>query len=62
MMGELITEKANDFLKKMYPVDAPKFHFSHGWREGSKSRHDIKTYRRFGESGSVDMDVVDSNS
>ncbi|KAL6493089.1 hypothetical protein OROGR_032848 [Orobanche gracilis] len=61
MTGELITEKLKDFLKKMYPVDTREFHFSHGWLKGFKSRHDIKTCRRFGETGSVDMDVTESN-
>ncbi|KAL6504375.1 hypothetical protein OROGR_026298 [Orobanche gracilis] len=39
----------------MYHVDALEFHFSHGWLEGFKSRHDIKTYHHFGESGSIDI-------
>ena len=61
MTGELITKKAKEFLKKMYPVDTPEFHFSHGWLEHFKSRHGIKTYHHFGESGSVDMEHVESH-
>uniref|UniRef100_A0A8C0Z9I1 CENP-B homolog protein 2-like n=1 Tax=Cyanistes caeruleus TaxID=156563 RepID=A0A8C0Z9I1_CYACU len=61
MSGELIVTKGKEFLKKMYPIDTPDFHFSQGWLERFKSRHGIKTYRRFGESGSVNMEVVENN-
>ena len=43
----------------MYPVDTAEFHFSQGWLERFKSRHGIKTHRRFGESGSIDVEVVE---
>ena len=46
-------------MKKMYPVDTAEFHFSQGWLERFKSRHGIKMHRRFEESGSVDVDVVE---
>jgi hypothetical protein len=34
------------------------FEFSNSWLEAFKLRHEIKSFRRFGESGSVDMNVV----
>lgn len=61
MIEELITEKTKKFMKKMYSVDMPEFHFFQDWLERFKSRHYIKTYRCFGESGSVDMKLVKSN-
>ncbi|KAM3319815.1 hypothetical protein P3S67_007015 [Capsicum chacoense] len=45
----------------MYPIDTPDFHFSQGWLERFKSRHGIKQYLRFGESGSVNMEAMESN-
>lgn len=53
--GELILEKANEALKLLHPEDPANHRLSQGWLEKFKSRHGIKSYRRFGESGSVDM-------
>ncbi|KAL6523115.1 hypothetical protein OROHE_016410 [Orobanche hederae] len=55
MTGELIIAKAKKFMKDMYPVDTPDFTFSIGWLGKFKARYGIKNFRRFGESGSVEM-------
>jgi hypothetical protein len=52
--GELVKESATKILDRLYPGHEP-FEFSSGWLEAFKSRHDIRSYRRFGESGSIDM-------
>jgi hypothetical protein len=52
--GELVRESATKILDRLYPGHEP-FEFSSGWLEAFKSRHGIRSYRRFGESGSVDM-------
>ncbi|KAH1082713.1 hypothetical protein J1N35_022474 [Gossypium stocksii] len=54
MPGEMIQAKAKEFLqKKMYGDANSEFNFSIGWLDRFKARHGIKSYRRFGESGSV---------
>lgn len=45
----------------MFPTYPLYINFSQGWLERFKSRHGIKSYRRFGESGSVDMENLESN-
>jgi hypothetical protein len=61
--GELIKEKAVVFMKLLYPGgDASRFeskNWSNGWLEAFKQRYGIKSFRRFGESGAVDMTVVE---
>jgi hypothetical protein len=52
--GELVRESAMKILDRLYPRHEP-FKFSSGRLEAFKSRHGIKSYHRFGESGSVDM-------
>ncbi len=54
MSGELVRENATNILDRLYPRHEP-FEFSNGWLEAFKSRHGIRSYRRFGESGSIDM-------
>ncbi len=54
MSGELVRESATKILDRLYLGDEP-FKFSSGWLEAFKSRHGIKSYRCFGESGSVNM-------
>ena len=61
MSGELIIEKAKVLLKKMFHTDTPEISFSQGSLERFKSRHVIKSYRHFGESGSVNMENLESN-
>lgn len=56
--GDLMKEKGAFFLTKLYP-DAKSFDFSNGWLERFKHRHGIKSFRRFGESGTVDMQAVE---
>jgi hypothetical protein len=41
-------------LDRLYPGHEP-FEFSSGWLEAFKVCHGIRSYRYFGESGSVDM-------
>ncbi|XP_074373781.1 CENP-B homolog protein 2-like [Apium graveolens] len=57
--GELLKEKGSIFLKELYP-EANSFECSNGWLEKFKQRHAIKSFRRFGESGSVDMEKIES--
>jgi hypothetical protein len=52
--GELVRESATKILDQLYLGHEP-FKFSSGWFEAFKSRHGIKSYRHFDESGSVDM-------
>jgi hypothetical protein len=52
--GELVRESVMKILDWLYPRHEP-FKFSSGRLEVFKSRHGIRSYRRFGESGSVDM-------
>ncbi|KAL4282601.1 hypothetical protein GQ457_16G013430 [Hibiscus cannabinus] len=55
MTGELILEIAKETMKLLYPQHPPEHQFSQGWLEIFKIRHGIKSFRRFGESGSVDI-------
>ncbi|XP_074359364.1 ARS-binding protein 1-like [Apium graveolens] len=55
MTGELILEKAKETMKILYPQQDQEHTFSQGWLEKFKLRHGIKSFRRFGESGSVDV-------
>ncbi|XP_065866608.1 CENP-B homolog protein 2-like [Euphorbia lathyris] len=59
MSGELLKEKGNYFLKELCPA-ATSFVFSNGWLEKFKQRHAIRSFRRFGESGSVDMKKIEA--
>jgi hypothetical protein len=52
--GELVREGATKILDRLYPRHEP-FEFSNGWLEAFKFRHGIRSYRRFGKSGFVDM-------
>ncbi len=60
MSGDLTKEKAAYFLAELYP-DQGAFEFSNGWLESFKNRCDIKSYRRFGESGSVNMAMIEES-
>ena len=55
MTRELILEKAKETMKLLYPQHLPEHQFSQGWLEKFKIRHGIKSFHRFGESGSVDI-------
>jgi len=52
--GELVRESATKILDRLYPGHEP-FEFSSGWLEAFKSRHGIRSCRRFDENGFVDM-------
>jgi hypothetical protein len=54
--GDMLRAKAAHFLQELHP-NAPKMAFSQGWMEKFKDRHEIKSFRRFGESGVLDMEV-----
>jgi hypothetical protein len=57
LSGDLVREAGEKILNRLYPgCDA--FNFSNGWLEAFKKRHGIRSYRRFGESGSVNTDVI----
>ncbi len=55
--GGVLRAKAACFLQELHP-DAPEMTFSQGWLEKFKDRHRIKSFRRFGESGALDMEAV----
>ena len=55
--GDLIKKKAIVYLDKLYPSHG-KEDISNGWLEGFKHRHGISSHRRFGESGSVNMEMI----
>lgn len=57
MSGDLLKEKGAQFLSQLYP-EAESFEFSNGWIDSFKRRHGIRNFRRFGESGAVDMEVL----
>jgi len=59
--GDLINEKAAIIFKALYPKDITSFKFSNGWLEDWKIGHGIREYKQHGESGDVDLRVVDSN-
>ncbi|GJU07967.1 hypothetical protein Tco_0226452 [Tanacetum coccineum] len=52
-------QKGEKVMKDMYPVDTPDFTFSIGWLGKFKARYGIKNFRRFGESGSVEMEGME---
>ncbi|KAK3211989.1 hypothetical protein Dsin_016695 [Dipteronia sinensis] len=56
--GDLIKEKGAFFLNRLYP-EATSFKFSNGWLNRFKSHHGIKSFRRFGENGTVDTQAVE---
>ncbi|MBA0763153.1 hypothetical protein Gotri_012658 [Gossypium trilobum] len=59
MTGEMIQTKAKELLQKMYGDANFEFNFSIGWLERFKTRHGIKSYRIFGESGSIIMENIE---
>jgi hypothetical protein len=52
--GELVRKSATKILDRIYLGHEP-FEFSNDWLEAFKSHHGIRSYNRFGESGSVNM-------
>jgi hypothetical protein len=55
--GDMLRAKATRFLQELHP-DAPEMVLSQGWLEKFKDWHMIKSFRRFGESGALDMEAV----
>jgi len=55
--GDMLRTKVARFLQELH-LDAPEMAFSQGWLEKFKDRHGIKSFRCFGESGALDMEVV----
>jgi hypothetical protein len=55
--GDVIKEKSTKIFDHLHPGHE-LFEFSNGWLEAFKLRHGIKSFCRFGENGSVDMNVV----
>jgi hypothetical protein len=54
---DLIKENVAKILDRLHPGHE-LFEFSNGWLEAFKLCHGIKSFRRFGESGSVDMNAI----
>ncbi|XP_024005406.1 CENP-B homolog protein 2-like [Eutrema salsugineum] len=54
MTGELILEKARETMKLVYPQEEAH-QLSPGWLGKFKLRHGTRSFRRFGESGSIDI-------
>ncbi len=54
--GDMLHVKAAHFLQELHP-DAPEMAFSQGWLEKFKDRHRVKSFRCFGESGTLDMEA-----
>lgn len=59
MSGELIKKKA-ERIRDDSNVPAEDFKISSMWLEGFKKRHGIRDRRRHGESGEVDMELVEN--
>jgi hypothetical protein len=60
MSSDLAKEKVAYFLAELYPGHGA-FEISNGWLEAFKNRHDIKSYRRFGDSGLANMAVIEES-
>ncbi len=60
MSGDLTKEKATYFLAELY-LGHGAFEFSNGWLEAFKNCRGIKSYRRFGEFRSANMDVIEES-
>jgi len=60
MSGALTKKNVAYFLAELYPSHGA-FEFSNGWLEAFKNRRDIKSYCRFGESGSTNMAVIEES-
>ena len=61
MSGDLIKEKAVIIFLALYPKEEKILKFSNGWLEAWKVRYKIKEFKKHGESGDVDMRLVENN-
>jgi len=57
---EMIRQKVAQFLERLHP-DAPKFEFSSGWLAKFKQQHQIRSHRRYGESGAADTEIIEES-
>ncbi len=57
IFGDLIKTNVAKILDHLHPGHE-LFESSNGWLEAFKLRHGIKSFRCFGESGSVDMNAI----
>jgi len=57
---EMICHKVAQFLERLHP-DAPKFKFSSGWLAKFKQQHQIRSHRRFGESGAANTKIIEES-
>jgi hypothetical protein len=60
MLGDLTKKMAAYFLAEL-DLGHGAFEFLNGWLEAFKNRRGIKSYRRFGESGSTNMAVIEES-
>lgn len=60
MSGDIIKEKTVYFLAELYP-GYRAFEFSNEWLDAFKNRQGIKFYRRFEESVSVNMALIEES-
>ena len=58
MSGDLLKESARKILDRLHP-DHATFEFFNGWLNSFKARRGIRSYRRFGESRSVNMALIE---
>lgn len=61
MSGELIKQKAVIVFEALYPEEEKTLKFSNGWLEAWKDRYRIKEFKKHGQSGDVNMRVVENN-
>jgi len=59
MTGDLIRRKA-ERIRDRLGIEENNLALSGGWLDSFKKRHGIGQHRRFGESGDVDMELVES--
>jgi broad-specificity NMP kinase len=59
MTGDLIRRKA-ERIRDRLEIRKDDLSFSGGWLDRFKKRHGIRQHRRYGESGDVDMALVES--
>lgn len=57
LSGDMLRAKAACFPQELHP-NAPEMALSQGWLEKFKDRHEIKSFRRFGESDALDMEAI----
>jgi len=57
LSGDMLRAKAACFPQELHP-NAPEMALSQGWLEKFKDRHEIKSFRCFGESDALDMEAI----